>query len=67
MIKNAKMENSDLTLSTYVQYVEDFKFWFNVTGRTHKLPEKEIAKCFVSDRHFREEMCDQELSKTWMM
>ena len=24
MIKNAKMEKSDLTLSTYVQYVEDF-------------------------------------------
>ena len=26
MIKNAKMEKSDLILSTYVQYVEDFKF-----------------------------------------
>ena len=27
MIKNAKMEKSDLTLSTYVQYIEDFKFF----------------------------------------
>jgi len=26
MIKNAQMEKSDLTLSTYVQYVEDLKF-----------------------------------------
>jgi len=26
MIKNTKMENSDLTLSTNVHYVEDFKF-----------------------------------------
>ena len=25
MIKNAKMEKSNLTLSTYVQYAEDFK------------------------------------------
>ena len=26
MVKNAKMERSDLTLSTFVQYVEDFRF-----------------------------------------
>ena len=43
MIKNAKMEKSDLTLSTYVQYVEDFKFWVNVAGRPHRIPDKEIA------------------------
>ena len=30
MIKNAKMEKSDLILSIYLQYVEDFKFWVNV-------------------------------------
>ena len=27
MIKNAKVEKCDLSLNTYVQYVEDFKFW----------------------------------------
>ena len=32
LIKNAKMEKSDLTLSMYVQYVEDFRFWINVAG-----------------------------------
>ena len=26
MVKNAKMEKSELSLNTYVQYVEDFKF-----------------------------------------
>ena len=59
LIKNAKMEKSDLTLSTYVQYVEDFRFWMNVAGRTHRLPDKEIAKYFVSGLKpdvFREEM-----------
>ena len=54
------MEKSDLTLSTYVQYVEDFRFWMmNVTGHTHRLADKEIAKCSVSGlKHdvFREEM-----------
>ena len=48
MIKNAKMEKSDLNLSTYVQYVEDFKFWVDVAGRPHQIPDKEIAKCFVN-------------------
>ena len=59
MIKNAKMEKTDLTLSTYVQYVEDFKFWVNVAGRPHRLPDKEFAQCFVSalkTNIFREEM-----------
>ena len=48
LIKHAKMEKSDLTMSTHVQYVEDFRFWMNVAGWAHRLPEKEIAKCFVS-------------------
>ena len=47
MIKNAKMEKTDLTVSTYVQYVEDYKFWANVTGRPHRLSDREIAKFFV--------------------
>ena len=58
MIKNAKMEKLDLTLSTYVQYAEDFKFWV-VAGRPHRIPDKEIAKCFVNGLKpelFREEM-----------
>ena len=42
------MEKSDLTLSTYVQHVEDFRFGINVAGRSHRLPDNEIAKCFVS-------------------
>jgi hypothetical protein len=59
MIKNAKMEKSDLSLTTYVQYVEDFRFWVNVAGRPHRIPDREIAKCFVNGLKpelFREEM-----------
>jgi hypothetical protein len=59
MIKNAKMEKSDLSLNTYLQYVEDFKFWVMVAGNTHRIPEKEIAKLFVSGLKpdiFREEI-----------
>ena len=44
LIKNAKMEKSDLSLSTYVQNVEDFRFWINVAERPYRLPEKELAK-----------------------
>ena len=58
LIKNAKMEKSDLSLTTYVQYVEDFRFWVNVAGRPHRIPDKEIAKCFVNGLKpelFREE------------
>ena len=44
MVKNAKMEKSDLTLPTFAQYVEDFRFWVNAAGRAHRVPEKEIAK-----------------------
>jgi len=46
LIKNARMEKSDLSLSTYVQYVKDFHFWMNVAGRTHRLLDKEIEKMF---------------------
>jgi hypothetical protein len=59
LIKNAKMDKSDHTLSPYVQYVEDFRFWMNVAGCAHRLPDKKIAKCFVSGLKpdvFREEM-----------
>jgi len=48
MIKNAKMEESNLTLSTYVQYVEEFKFWVNIVVWPHRFQEKEIVKSFVS-------------------
>ena len=51
--------NADLTLSTYVQYVEDFKFWVYIAGRPHRIPDKEIAKCYVNGLKpelFREEM-----------
>jgi len=44
MVKIAKMEKSDLTLPTFAQYVEDFRFWVNAAGRAHRVPEKEIAK-----------------------
>ena len=59
MIKNAKMEKSDLSLNTYLQYVEDFKFWVMAAGNAHRIPEKEIAKLFVSGLKpdiFREEI-----------
>ena len=46
--ENAKMKKSDLTISTFVQYVEDFIFWFNAGWRAHRLPEKEIAKMLVT-------------------
>ena len=57
--ENAKMEKSDLTLSTFVQYFEDFRFWVNATGRAHLFPEKEIANMFVRGLKadlFREEI-----------
>ena len=41
------MKKSNISISTYVQYVEDFHFWMNVAGLTHHLPDKEIAKYFV--------------------
>ena len=48
MVKNKKMGKFDLTLSTFVQYVEDFRFWVNASGRASRLPEKEMAKMFVT-------------------
>ena len=48
MVKTAKMEKSDLTLPTFAQYVEDFRFCVNAAGRAHRVPEKEISKIFVS-------------------
>ena len=62
MIKNAKMEKCDVTLSSYVQYVEHFKFKVNVARRPHRLPEKVIAKCFVNGLK-PVKKCIQELSK----
>jgi len=59
MVKNAKMEKSDPTLPTFAQHVEDFRFWVNAAGRAHRVPEKEIAKSFVSRLKpdlFREEI-----------
>jgi len=46
--KNVKMGKSDQTLSTFVQHVEDFKFWVNAAERAHRFPKKEIAKMFVT-------------------
>ena len=43
--ENEKMKKSDLTVSTFIQYMEDFRFWVNAAGRSHRLPEKEIEKC----------------------
>ena len=45
--------------NTYVQYVEDFKFWVMAAGNAHRLPAKEIVKIFVSGLKpdiFREEI-----------
>ena len=57
--ENAKMEKSDLTLPTFAQYVEDFRFWVNTAEGAHRVPEKETAKKFVSGLKpdlFREEI-----------
>jgi len=45
MVKNAEI---DLSLNTYVQYLEDFKLWVLAAGNAHRLPEKKIMKIFVS-------------------
>jgi len=52
--KNAKMEKADLSLNTYLQYVEDFKLWVLAAGNAHRIPEKKIAKFLlvVSSRIF---------------
>ena len=59
VINYTKMEKLDLRLSTFVQYVEDFKFWVGVAERPHRIHNKEITKWFVSELKpeiFREEM-----------
>ena len=43
------MEKSDLSLSTYVQHVKDFRFRMNVAEQAHRLPEKELAKYLLVD------------------
>jgi len=53
------MEKSDLSLNTYVQYVEDFRFWVLAAGNAHSIPEKDIVKNSVSGLKpevFREEI-----------
>jgi len=52
--KNAKMEKLDLSINTYVQYLEDFKIWILAAGNFHRLPEKDIV-IFLSEI-FREEI-----------
>ena len=42
IVINARMEKSDLSLNTYVQYVEDFKFWILAAG--YWLLEIEIVR-----------------------
>jgi hypothetical protein len=46
--ENTKMEKQDLSLSTYTQYMDDFKFWMMTAGNAHKPPEKVIVKLFAS-------------------
>ena len=48
MVKIAKMEKSELSLNTYVKYMEDFKFWVMASGNAHRLPEKDIVENFFS-------------------
>ena len=40
MVKNAKMDKSDLSLNTYVQYFEDYKSWLLAAGNAHRIPRK---------------------------
>ena len=68
MIKNAKFEKSYLSHNSYIQYMEDFKFWVLATGNAHRIPEKEIVKMFVSGLKpeiFREEIYSRSF-KTWV-
>jgi len=46
MVNNAKMEKSDLSFNTYVQYVEDDKFWVLAAGNAHQLPRKRDREDF---------------------
>ena len=40
MVKNAKMEKSDLCLNTDIQYVKDFKFSVVAAGNAHRFLNK---------------------------
>ena len=46
-VKNAKLEKYDVSLNTYVQYIEDFKFWVLAAGNAYWLSENEIVEMFV--------------------
>ena len=39
---------SDLSLNTWAQYVEYFKFWVLAAGNAHTFPENVIVKIFFS-------------------
>jgi CRISPR/Cas system CSM-associated protein Csm4 (group 5 of RAMP superfamily) len=65
MVKNAKMDKSDLSLNTYMQYVEDFKFWVLAAGNAHRLSEKEIVKIFVSGQRYFAKKSIPGHSKYW--
>jgi hypothetical protein len=45
MVKSTKLVQSNLSLSTYVQYVEDFKLWVKVAGPAPRVPEKFAVIC----------------------
>jgi len=55
VIKTAKIEKADLTLSFFVQYAEDFKYGGNVSGIPHRLPDQEIAK-WIKAEYISEEL-----------
>jgi hypothetical protein len=59
MMKNAKMKKSDLSLSTYTQYVEDFKFWIKAAGDLHNIPEKEIVKLLVNGMYSKKKFIQE--------
>ena len=65
--KIAVDEKSDLALSTYVQYVEDFRFWMNVAGRVNRLPEKEIVCVLSVDLNRNRKKCIPTHSRPWTM
>ena len=59
LVKNAKMEKSGISLYTYVQCVEDFKFCVMAAGNDHRPPQKVIVKMYKSGLKpeiFREEI-----------
>ena len=68
--KECKNGKFDLSLNTYVKYVDDFKFWVMAAGLAHRIPEKDIVKCVVDGLKpeiFKEEMfyCFLGLATLW--